>query len=561
MALNLNKPVFVNERDVVLRKEPKDDTGDNAVNHLILGDYVTPTGERDADWVQVWGRGVLGWFRENWLSNDRLLEINFVDIGQGDGCHIVTPDDEVILVDAGEGVGFSGNGGDNMNRFLSWRYRLRDRKVKGVDGVAPDDPEARDPFEMEYAVISHPDMDHYYGFKGIFGNPKLKFHNVCHNGIAERPVAATDAEPWAWDLGRKVPPEERSDYYLWDTVRTSAAMHDLIKAHPATGKFYLSTLREARKHNNNVKFQFLRASKGYLDHFDETNDLQLRILAPVAEKVTHQGETRDCLRRLGSEGETKNGHSIVLKLKFKKLTVLLGGDLNTRSQDYLARYYSDMDADMSEQEATIHDAVRKIHDPDLPESERTHQMQRLESATQMLELIVTRTRHHFQSDIAKACHHGAADVLDSFHRAINPIATVISSGDREPYSHPRPDALGSFGKAGRGTRPLIFSTELARSTREFSRPYKHYEELKALEQRKQEAATEAEKEVIQELMEELRDSNVARYGLITVRTDGERVIIATKLEEPRGDDEKWDIYDLRWNELLAEFEYEPDAGH
>src|SRR5687767_14023600 len=34
------------------------------------------------------------------------------------------------------------------------------------------------------------------------------------------------------------------------------------------------------------------------------------------------------------------------------------------------------------------------------------------------------------------------------------------------YSHPRPDAVGAFGKFGRGDRPLIFSTELARSTRD-----------------------------------------------------------------------------------------------
>ena len=27
--------------------------------------------------------------------------MNFIDVGQGDGCHIVTPEDEVILIDAG----------------------------------------------------------------------------------------------------------------------------------------------------------------------------------------------------------------------------------------------------------------------------------------------------------------------------------------------------------------------------------------------------------------------------------------------------------------------------
>lgn len=62
------------------------------------------------------------------------------------------------------------------------------------------------------------------------------------------------------------------------------------------------------------------------------------------------------------------------------------------------------------------------------------------------------------------------------------------------------------------------------------------------------------KNIIKE-MENLKDSNVAKYGMITVRTNGERVIIAQKLEEERSPGQKWDIYDLIWNEKLNEFEY------
>ncbi len=36
------------------------------------------------------------------LQDERLLEVNFVDIGQGDGTFIVTPDDRFMLIDAGE---------------------------------------------------------------------------------------------------------------------------------------------------------------------------------------------------------------------------------------------------------------------------------------------------------------------------------------------------------------------------------------------------------------------------------------------------------------------------
>lgn len=80
--------------------------------------------------------------------------------------------------------------------------------------------------------------------------------------------------------------------------------------------------------------------------------------------------------------------------------------------------------------------------------------------------LISSARNVLQSDFAKACHHGSADFSGTFLAAVNPIATVVSSGDEESFAHPRPDALGAYGRAGRGARPLIFSTELSRSSAE-----------------------------------------------------------------------------------------------
>jgi len=76
------------------------------------------------------------------------LEVNFVDVAQGDGCHIQTPDDKALLIDAGLE--------DNMYRFLSWRFG-RFKK----------------PFTFESFVISHPDQDHYFGFGKFFKKQQL----------------------------------------------------------------------------------------------------------------------------------------------------------------------------------------------------------------------------------------------------------------------------------------------------------------------------------------------------------------------------------------------------
>ena len=550
MSLSTNKAYFINQRDVVLRILPEETTSKNAANHLLLGDYLKYLGETNGQWAKVKCRGDQGWLKTDWFAEQRLLEINFIDIGQGDGCHIVTPDDEVILIDAGEGTGFAGKGGDNMNRFISWRYNLRCRSTTSA------------PFIIDHAVITHPDLDHYFGFYSLFCHPKLEFKTISHNGIVERPLAGASQSNFMYDLGRKVPPTPRQKtYHLWDTVRSHQDMIDLLTAHPTTQKYYLKTLRAAHHNSPNVQFKFINQSQKYFGQYNQNHDLQLEVLAPITEDVTFNGQTRDCLIKLGNEGETKNGHSVVFKLKFGKLKVMLGGDLNANSQDYIAQYYSQIDTKMSDLEEEISDLREQLSSEQMTVDERKSMEQRLDEHQKLLDLVITKTRGVFQCDIAKACHHGASDVLDSFLKAINPIATVISSGDQESHSHPRPDALGAFGKASRGQRPLIFSTELARSSHEFSYPIKSYEKLKALDLKKQAATTQAEKDAIQQQMEAFRDSNVAKYGMITIRTDGERVIIAQKLEEERSAGQKWDIYDLHWNDKLEEYQYSKGQGH
>src|SRR5687768_1914433 len=91
--------------------------GGTKTQQLIWADFVTLLNEDDGQWTKVRSRRTTGWMRKNDLQTEQLLEINFVDVGQGDGAFIVTPDDQFMLVDAGEA--------DNMLRFLSWRFNLR----------------------------------------------------------------------------------------------------------------------------------------------------------------------------------------------------------------------------------------------------------------------------------------------------------------------------------------------------------------------------------------------------------------------------------------------------
>jgi beta-lactamase superfamily II metal-dependent hydrolase len=542
MNLVAGNSYFVADKSVVVRREASKSS--EALNQLIYGDWLLFKGGIDGEWAQIYSRGNHGWIPKSTIQEERVLEVNFVDIGIGDGCHIVTPNDEIILIDAGQT--------NNMSRFLNWRYNLRNRKVIGVDGVTANDIGAKEPFEIDYVVISHPDKDHYYGFKYLFENKKLAFKKVYHNGILERPRHAASENPnlhyySSEDLGGWVVLGKKK--YLWDTIRENQEMHDLIDLHNSSQKDYLSTLRVLKQNNPNVVFKGLNESDKYFDKFNASHDMPIQILGPVTEPIEFEGTTKDCLFRIGNEGETKNGHSVIFRLHLGKLKVFLGGDLNTDSEDYLLKFYAETDKDASDLEHDIAEIEEK--GPSMTSDEA----QELAEHKSDLQNIIVKARKYFQVDIAKACHHGSHHFSETFLQCLNAVATVVSSGDGDSYAHPRPDALGAFGKYGRGIRPLIFSTEIGRSTNEFTHVIDYLEEIRKYGEDLKNATSASDKKEIEDKLEGRKDSNVATYGMITLRTNGEKVYLAQKLEAARKKSEKWDIHELAYNEELKEFQY------
>lgn len=542
MPLSTSKSYFVSKSDVYLHSTS---SGGTKKNHLLLGDWLRVLGTAPKNGsVKVRCRGDEGWLKTDEFSEKRALEVNFVDIGQGDGCHIVTPDDDIILIDAGVG--------SNMNRFLSWRYNLRSRNVKRAPDFDEDAPE-QEPWLIDHVVISHPDNDHYYGFLDVFKNPKLKLDTIYHNGIVERPDEDEEAGlEYPDDLGGYA--KVNGKKYVWDIVNTSKKMRDLIDEHPKTRKQFLSTVRAGRNNTPGVTFKALSLDidklqkASHMGPYDDSASISLRVLGPLAEKITHLGETRKCLRRLGNEGVTKNGHSVILKLKYERLSIMLGGDLNKQSQDFLLQQYTSVASKASSLEKKAKKLAAKGNS--VSESEKNE----LKATQAKLDVIVSEARTVFECDVTKACHHGSSHFVDTFLRVINAAATVISSGDNESHAHPRPDALGSFGKHGRGERPLIFSTELARSTREFTPIIKHFAALRDYLRRIEEADNAKERERLKKEMEEKQDRNVAVYGMITLRALDDHVVMAQKLEQPRKSGTKWDIHELSYNSKRKEFE-------
>ena len=108
MDLINGRNYYVATTDAVLREKAAANSA--PVNHLLFGDWMRYTGETRNHWASVRCRGCDGWLPISAIREDRILEVNFVDIGQGDGCHIAisSPPQIPYFINSYEGNSHSG---------------------------------------------------------------------------------------------------------------------------------------------------------------------------------------------------------------------------------------------------------------------------------------------------------------------------------------------------------------------------------------------------------------------------------------------------------------------
>ena len=478
---------------------------------ILWGDWVRVLGEdSQPGWLKVkYGRSHYV-MREERLQRQRVLEIIFLDVGQGDGCILTEPgegDPRIVVIDAGVG--------DNMNSYLRWRFR--------------DFPEIG---KIHAAVITHPDKDHYYGFSKVFSNSNFKIAHVYHNGIIEREGA------------ERLGPANHG--YLTDIIFSDSQARKLIASKKNRGgKHYPNLIKKAADAQHIGTIEALTTSHGTIENgrtwmpgFEPSapGPLSIEVLGPVVEP-DHAGRPR--LRQFGDGpdssrmdvGKTKNGHSILLRLDYSGFRVLFGGDLNLSSETFLMLWYGNAQAvpnPLAKRDPVLHSLASKT--------------------------LIRNAARHLGVDLMKTCHHGSADVTKEFLQATNASAYVISSGDRESYVHPRPDLLGLLGKVGRGSRPLLLSTELARSTRERegSKLGTNLKKVNAkIDAESMKAAACRSPEELKslrakrgQLVRRLMRRNVGVYGAINLRTDGQTAVLALR-KEAGAQTSRWFYYEMQ----------------
>ena len=349
------------------------------------------------------------------ISQNDVLKVNFVDVQQGDGSVIESPDGKVILVDGGDNQLFA--------RYLAGRFR----------GTTANSPQ-----EVDCILVTHGDADHFDGLPEILKSEThaehrkrlfIKPRRYYHNGIVKRPGSKN---------GKRVPDKELLGPTTEVDNRTylTGLEDNLLTVTDGELNEPFTKWRDALKeYDTRSPVEIKRLQFGDDDAFAFFNqgDLRIEVLGPL---VTQVGG-KPALPFLGnppkgprigqeslnvdttpfkghSASHTINGHSVVFRLVYGGFSYLFTGDLNDEAGRFLTRE---------------HNAGRV----------------------------------NLRSDVFKVPHHGSHEFSGALFEAVAPVVSIISSGDesaQKEYIHPRATLVGALGKWSRVPEPLIFVTEL-----------------------------------------------------------------------------------------------------
>jgi len=143
-----------------------------------------------------------------------------------------------------------------------------------------------------------------------------------------------------------------------------------------------------------------------------------------------------------------------------------------------------------------------------------------------------------EAEVVKAPHHGSDDFDFEALQAMKPVVSLISSGDEstnKEYIHPRATLVSALGKVSRGKTGIVLCTELAAFFAK--REYSHQRELIAKFHEGDDAITRADLRKFYSSKPRSTEDEQAlpsfyvfqrtNFGIIHVRTDGERVLVFT----------------------------------
>lgn len=440
-------------------------------------------------------RGQTGYINNSALGDEPLLEVYFIDVAQGDGILIRTPDDRHLLLDGGlkrKNQATRRSAAD----FVDWKF------VKDY---------GRSEIHLEAMIASHCDADHFGGLWDLV-NPDeteeldaktLRIDNFYHAGVS-----------W-WKKGAKGKTLGKvRNHCLIDLLGDAGSVKSALGssgAGPKLGGEWRDFIDNVIRLTPTPTIQRVSDATGYLPGFAPAAGTKpsvgIKVLAPI--DVRDNGFAG--LPAFGSDSLTTNGNSVVLRIDYGKARILLTGDLNASSQKVLLEKYQN---------------------------------------TRELACDVAKACHHGSDDCSfefLQAVNAAATVISSGDNEsyAHPRPSIVAASALSGYLSKVNDRIMT---------PLVYSTEIARSVR-FAMPKKITEEKYKTRYGNIDITltTRDNPDIYYKAGAEkmktrpMKDLNVVAgivYGLVNVRTDGKKILCATLNEKKY----QWDVktFDARF---------------
>lgn len=365
-------------------------------------------------------------------------------------------DAAIVESPAGKIIIIDGGEGQHLRRYMASSWAHVFR-TKALDIAA--------------LVVSHGDADHFAGLPDLIGverapgKPAITVQRVFHNGLVKGPTSAGKEI-----LGKTAKVDDET--FITELEGDLTKVPESRMNTPFVE--WKDALKSLKTRNNAMTIERLEYGDDEAFDFLAKEDITVQVLGPIVERVNN----KPALRYLHTPGSsslsashTINGHSIVLRLIFKNVRILFGADLNEQSEDSLL-------------------ARARLDNKSLA------------------------------SEVLKVPHHGSADFSPRILESIQPVVSVVSSGDEnaaKEYIHPRAGLVGALGKYSRSTveRPLVYVTEMVA----------FFRRLGAVRVHKYKAGSTTEEQAASVHVQNAYEKTV--FGIVHVRTDGERVLVVT----------------------------------
>jgi beta-lactamase superfamily II metal-dependent hydrolase len=327
-----------------------------------------------------------------------------------------------------------------------------------------DETSAGKDVHFDAIIVTHGDADHFDGLSTLVLDAaeekrdrkriRVTASRVFHNGLVKRGSSVPEKE-------RLGPPVDVGGRGLVPVVDDPREVKDATRVF----KRWQTALDALAARGNLIVGRLDDSQSTALDFLGE---VKVTVLGPQVERLK---DGTPVLPLLGDEngrgvsaGRTINGHSIVLRIAYGNVVTLLTGDLHAAMEESLIARNAPL-----------------------------------------------------RADVLKVPHHGSDDVSRRFIGRVEPLISVISSGDedaRRDYLHPRANLLAMLGQSRRGAEPVVFVTNLAAFDRWAGEAFY------------------AVKDGADWKPDIARDVFYARertaYGIIHVRTDGRRLLVVRR---------------------------------